>query len=203
MGRNEELNKKIRDERREQILNAALKIFATRGLGSTKVSDIASAAKISHGLVYQYFSSKDEIFETLVQEAMDSTEAAAEMCKKIPGSPSERIKYFLTMFINSLEEQMNNGEYPYYFLIMIQAQSFEMVSDKVKEIVYGKPFSLGTFFYEAIVEGQNLGEISKDDPMKLTSLLLKLTLGIALSINPNEEPMPMPDVDTIMKMLKP
>ena len=48
-------NEMIKDTRREQILSAALKIFAARGFAATKISDIVRAGGISHGLVYHYF----------------------------------------------------------------------------------------------------------------------------------------------------
>jgi AcrR family transcriptional regulator len=203
MGRNVETNKKIRDERTEQILNAALKLFARKGVGSAKVSDVASAAGVSHGLVYQYFKSKEEIFETLVGNAIEQTEQAVDIISKIPISPLNKIRAFFEGFMQGLEKDRQKGEYPYYFLIMIQATSFETISERVNEILSSKPFPLGVFFYNAIVEGQQLGEIVQDDPMMLTSTLLRLSLGIALSSNPGDSTMVMPSTETILKMLKP
>lgn len=203
MGRNEESNRRIRDERREQILNAALKVFARKGAGSAKVSDIASAAGVSHGLVYQYFKSKEVIFETLVENAIELTRQAVEMISKIPASPINKIKLFFEGFIQDLERQRQEGDYPYYFLIMIQATSFETISERVNEIIYSQPFPLGEFFYNAIIEGQQAGEVVQGDPNMLTSTLLQLSLGIALSSTPGKQSMPSPDVNTILKMLKP
>lgn len=203
MGRNEELNKKIRDERKEQILNAALRIFARKGVGSTKVSDIASAAGVSHGLVYQYFKSKEEIFETLVENAIELTRQAADTICKIPLSPMNKIKIYFEGFIQDLEKQKLRGDYPYYFLIMMQATSFETISERVNELIYNQPFPLNGFFYNTIIEGQKSGEIVQDDPMMLTSTLLQLSLGIALSSTPGKDSLPAPDVNTILKMLRP
>lgn len=203
MGRNEESNKRIRDERRDQILNAALKIFARKGAGVAKVSDIASAAGVSHGLVYQYFKSKEEIFETLVENAIELTRQATEMLSKIPVSPTNKIRLYFEGFLQDLERQRQEGDYPYYFLIMIQATSFETISEKVNEIIYSQPFPLSDFFYTAITEGQQKGEIVQGDPNMLTATLLQLSLGIALSSTPGNSSMISPDVDTILKMLKP
>lgn len=202
MGRNEELNKKIRDERKVQILKGALKIFARRGVGVSKISDIASAAGVSHGLVYQYFKSKEEIFETLVEGAIESTRQVADMISKIPVSPINKIKIFFEVFIEDLEKQRQAGDYPYYFLIMIQATSFETISERIDELVYGQPFPLGEFFYKEIVEGQKAGEIVQEDPAMLTSTLLQLSLGMALSSTPDRESIASPNVNTILKMLK-
>ena len=54
--RNEEHNAIIKDERREQILSAALKVFATRGFAATKISDIVGKGGMSHGLVYHSYN---------------------------------------------------------------------------------------------------------------------------------------------------
>lgn len=203
MGRNEELNKKIRDERREQILNASLEIFARKGVGLTKISDIASAAGVSHGLVYQHFKSKEEIFEALVENAIDLTRQATDMISKVPVSPINKIKLFFQSFIQELERQRQEGDYPYYFLIMIQATSFEIISERVNKIIYNQPFPLDEFFYKTIMEGQQTGEIVQDDPDVLTATLLQLSLGMALSSTPGKSAMASPNVDTILKMLKP
>jgi|GEM_PF-1742535 len=53
-------------ERREQILRAAVRVFSERGYGAATISDIASAAGLAHGTVYLYFRNKAAIFETLV-----------------------------------------------------------------------------------------------------------------------------------------
>jgi TetR/AcrR family fatty acid metabolism transcriptional regulator len=56
-----------RDKRR-QILDAAVKVFARQGFHACRVSDIADEAGVAYGLVYHYFSSKDEVLDTLFLE---------------------------------------------------------------------------------------------------------------------------------------
>jgi AcrR family transcriptional regulator len=48
-------------EKKNQILEAAVRIFASKGVNSTTISDIAEAADIGKGTIYEYFNSKDEI----------------------------------------------------------------------------------------------------------------------------------------------
>ena len=55
-------------EKRRQILDAAVHVFAREGFYSCRVSDIADEAGVAYGLVYHYFSSKDEILDTLFLE---------------------------------------------------------------------------------------------------------------------------------------
>lgn len=55
-------------EKRRQILDAAVSVFASEGFHGCRVSDIAKRADVAYGLVYHYFSSKDEILNTLFTE---------------------------------------------------------------------------------------------------------------------------------------
>lgn len=61
--RTPEQSEQIREERQAQIVEAALKLFAEKGLHDTKVSEIAAQAGVSQGTVYWYFDSKEELFE--------------------------------------------------------------------------------------------------------------------------------------------
>jgi len=55
-------------DRRRQILDAAVKVFASRGFTQCRVSDIADEAGVAYGLLYHYFRSKDEVLDTLFLE---------------------------------------------------------------------------------------------------------------------------------------
>ncbi len=55
-------------ERREHILDAAIKVFSQKGFHGTNVADIAKAAEIGKGTVYLYFKSKGEIFSAILSE---------------------------------------------------------------------------------------------------------------------------------------
>ncbi len=58
------------DERANEILDAALRLFIEKGFAATPVDEIARAARISKGAVYLYFPSKDAILEGLVKRAV-------------------------------------------------------------------------------------------------------------------------------------
>jgi TetR/AcrR family transcriptional regulator, fatty acid metabolism regulator protein len=55
-------------DKRRLILDAAVRVFATRGFHHCRVSDVADEAGVAYGLVYHYFSSKEEILNTLFLE---------------------------------------------------------------------------------------------------------------------------------------
>jgi TetR/AcrR family transcriptional regulator, fatty acid metabolism regulator protein len=55
-------------DRRRQILDAAVRVFARQGFHSCRVSDIADEAGVAYGLVYHYFSSKEQVMNELFME---------------------------------------------------------------------------------------------------------------------------------------
>lgn len=63
-------------EKRRQILDAAVRVFARQGFNSCRVSDIADEAGVAYGLVYHYFRSKDEVLDTLFLERWEVLLAA-------------------------------------------------------------------------------------------------------------------------------
>ena len=66
-------------DKRRVILDAAVRVFARQGFHTCRVSDVADEAGVAYGLVYHYFSSKDEILDTLFLERWDvMLEAIAE-----------------------------------------------------------------------------------------------------------------------------
>jgi TetR/AcrR family transcriptional regulator, fatty acid metabolism regulator protein len=55
-----------RDERREQILDCALAVFASKGFHETSIADICERALIARGTLYQYFADKRDVLAALV-----------------------------------------------------------------------------------------------------------------------------------------
>lgn len=60
-----------RADREEQILDVAGRVFAAQGFAATSVADIAREAGISKPLIYNYFGSKEGLFERCLREAAD------------------------------------------------------------------------------------------------------------------------------------
>ncbi|HEX3007695.1 MAG TPA: TetR/AcrR family transcriptional regulator [Bacteroidales bacterium] len=71
MPRTEEQFEKIRIEKRQLIMDSALELFAENGFQNTSISDIAKHADISKGLLYNYFTSKEELLESILNEGID------------------------------------------------------------------------------------------------------------------------------------
>jgi len=65
-------------DRRRQILDAAIRVFARQGFHACRVSDIAREAGVAYGLVYHYFDSKEQILNELFVERWSLLLAAIE-----------------------------------------------------------------------------------------------------------------------------
>nr|WP_235749540.1 TetR/AcrR family transcriptional regulator [Neobacillus bataviensis] len=186
---------KIHDKRREQIKNAALKIFARRGLIGTKMSMIAKEADISQGLSYRYYQSKDELFIELVKDAMEETAEAFASLENMAGSPSEKIK--------ELTKRMLDTRNRHSFMLIQQVQISDEVPDKAKEIIqqYQIP-SLIEQLISTFKNGQKSGEFCKGDPTKLLMLYFSVISGLMLLPNEAEENNQDIDIDILMKLLR-
>ncbi|MEH7013406.1 TetR/AcrR family transcriptional regulator [Neobacillus niacini] len=192
---NEQQLNQIRDERREQIKKAALKVFALRGLVGTKMNMIAKEAGISQGLSYRYYSSKDELFIELVQEAMEETADAFASLGHMKGSPTEIIK--------TLTTKMLDGSNRHSFMLIQQVQTSDEVPDKAKEIV--QRYSTTSFIEQLIPifkNGQEKGEFCKGDPAALMILYFSVLSGLMLLQTGEMEQDHVPDIHILMKMLR-
>jgi regulator of protease activity HflC (stomatin/prohibitin superfamily) len=55
-------------DKRQQLLGAAVRVFARKGFHASRVGDIAEEAGVAHGLLYHYFNSKDEVLEAVFHD---------------------------------------------------------------------------------------------------------------------------------------
>ncbi|KEQ24901.1 TetR/AcrR family transcriptional regulator [Paenibacillus tyrfis] len=191
---NDEQLHQIRDERKEQIMEAALKVFSRRGIVGTKMSMIAAEAGISHGLLYHYFKSKDELFTTLVQMAMLGAQDAMKSIYDLQGSPLDKIKYLT-------KEILDESGRPYFMLIH-QARTSEGVPEKVKELV--AQYSMNSFVDELLPvfkEGQQTGEIAAGDLVELISAYLSVLSSLMMLNIQDEENYRIPSSDILMRMV--
>ncbi len=71
-------------DRRRQILDAAVAVFAARGHDDTRIQDVADAAGVAYGLVYHYFGTKDRLLATVFDE---NWATFADVVEGLVGSP--------------------------------------------------------------------------------------------------------------------
>jgi TetR/AcrR family fatty acid metabolism transcriptional regulator len=85
-------------DRRRQILDAAVRVFARQGFHTCRVSDIADEAGVAYGLVYHYFQSKEQVLDTLFLERWDVLLEAIAHVDNRRGAARDKL-YAVTGFI--------------------------------------------------------------------------------------------------------
>lgn len=196
--RTEEENQRIREGRRLEILQAAAKVFARKGLAATKIADIAAAAGMSHGLVYHYFSSKDEVFSTLVQSAMDGATLVTQGAQAQPGTPWEQLRWMTTLMLEGVRQQ------PEYFMLVLQALTSDAAPADVRHKVLSQGANSQRAMIQLIEAGQKAGQVAAGDAAQLATLFYSCIQGLALSdafTGPLQASFP--SIEQVMRILKP
>jgi TetR/AcrR family transcriptional regulator, fatty acid metabolism regulator protein len=89
-------------DRRRQILDAAVRVFARQGFHGCRVSDIADEAGVAYGLVYHYFRSKEEVLDTLFLERWDVLVATIdEVAAREDMAPREQLHVIASFIVDS------------------------------------------------------------------------------------------------------
>ncbi len=88
-------------DRRRQILDAAIRVFARQGFHSTRVADIADEAGVAYGLVYHYFKSKDEVLNELFSERWSLLLTAIEEADREGVSPRAKLEAVAGFIVDS------------------------------------------------------------------------------------------------------
>ena len=90
MGEPQQRWSRRKDARPQEILDAALTVFAEKGFAGARMDDVAARAGVTKGTIYLYFPSKEELFKSLVRVAIGGTlEQVAEFVSAYQGSARE------------------------------------------------------------------------------------------------------------------
>src|SRR5262249_19343615 len=157
MPRSEEANQRIREEQRAKILDAARKIFARKGKAAT-MAEVAAEVEISQGLAYRYFASKEVLFNTLVEQMVQSRPSVAQRVQEMSGTPWERLNFLISTIVEA------RREYPEFFQLFYQVLTDETLPNDLRESVAKQGQVFQEVMKQLIIEGQATGEVAAGDP---------------------------------------
>lgn len=195
MSRKEEEFQQIRDERREQILQEATRLFLEKGVASLKIGDLAREAGMSQGLLYRYFANKEEIMATLVERAKSRVMPLIREAIEQPGTPLERLTSLTERWLQLILDDPNRFQ-----LIQMGLSLPGKAADKAQEI--------GQFLRESlralVVEGQDAGQFLSGDPGRFVVLYLCTLQGLSsgLSFFGSYTIQNFPDAQALLRILK-
>lgn len=184
-----------RIDRRNQILLCSLDMIVSRGYEATKIRDIAKKLGISLGLFFNYFSSKEEVYEELVRIGMEGPENVLKLDFETE-SPIKIFENITESIFNSLKSSSMTAK---MFLLMAQAVNSEAVPESVKEML--KSFDAITPVLPIIKRGQQLGEIKLGNPVALAVAYWGAVQGIAESFALHPE-LPFPESCWVTDILR-
>ncbi|HEX4679502.1 MAG TPA: TetR/AcrR family transcriptional regulator [Gaiellaceae bacterium] len=88
-------------DRRRDLLDAAVRVFARKGFHASRVGDIAEEAGVAHGLLYHYFRSKEEVLETIFREVWELLAADTDRIEHADVPLREQLRRFARIYLGS------------------------------------------------------------------------------------------------------
>jgi len=128
--RTKEQFEEMREKSRTKILNTALELFATHSYRGTTIDQIAKKSGVSKGLIYNYFSSKEELLQEVIDYGLQIFE---EFMVVFEEDSPEKIMRGLIEF-SFAPELMNNDFYMLYFSLLLQPLIFEKYTGVLKPL---------------------------------------------------------------------
>lgn len=160
-------------DRPEEILAAAMDVFARSGLAGARVEDIAEAAGVSKGTVYLYFKGKEELFKEAVRAKVRRTREVLSAAAA-PGDPVRRLDGFMDAYWAHLRRPTFG---PLYRLILAELDQFPELSRFYSEEVSGGMLTLTN---EIIEEGVAQGAFRRVDPSDASRMIIGLMVQHAV-----------------------
>ncbi len=187
-----EKSKQIQDLRRTQILNAAVELFDQQGYSNTKISDISAKAGISKGLVYHYFSSKEEILFALQDLLKQCVDECAAIVPAIKGIETFGLRLLSFPYYEEVPPLR-----VYFGAIVKNEINMDDKENPIRED-YGR-----TYFGDLFKRAQEEGDVIEGDPRSFGDIYWKYLLGsLSLFCQKKQITENHPDIDSVLNLFR-
>lgn len=156
--------------RRALILDAAARLFAEKGFHRTTTRDIAKAADVSEGTLYNYFETKDELLMGIMGQLVESQQMEARLDEGLPGDARDFLRAMLRYHKATTEEV---GP-------MYQAVFSEILVDPDLRQRYYRELVLPRLLVveDHLRHRKDMGQIKIDDTALVARILIGLINGL-------------------------
>ena len=168
---------KTKEERRNEIIETAGRLFEEKGYEQTQVQDIVNEIGVAKGLFYYYFKSKDEVMEELADRYADAIIDAVNKLIDKDISTFDKINRIFQIFIDSAEKKFG------IFMGILNVKN-GITHERIFFNVGKKMVPLVT---ELILSGNDNGECNCSDPEFITEFLISGLFNIMNQISPDEK----------------
>ena len=158
-------------ERREQILDAALETFSSKGATQARVEDVAAAAGIAKGTVYLHFESKDDIVQSLLERFLD-----AELEEIVRLATGESVAHSIIEWTASLAER--TLELRKYTSLNHEFYSLALRDEAIQERFTGYYRRFRLALEDAIDQGTVNGEFESVDSAEVATMIMTICEGM-------------------------
>jgi TetR/AcrR family transcriptional regulator len=179
-----------REQTRQRLLDASLELFVYKGYGGTTIRDITTKAKVSPGLLFHYFESK----EVMLREHIDFMNNGIRLVEK-QGDPLEIFTQTAGILLESLQEEKGKQ----LFLLSNQIGTSVYISAAIRDSLENT-LSINSSI-PLIQRGQREGCVRAGDPHSLALAFWSALHGMAelLVWQPSA---PLPDAGMLIPILK-
>lgn len=125
----------IRENKRATILDAGMLLFSESGYHSTSISAIAKKAKISKGLIYNYFESKESLLKSIIKQGLEEFASVFDLNKDGILSDEEFV-FFVKKSFEKIGE--NLSFWKLYFSLVTQPRVMEILNHEFSTML--EPF---------------------------------------------------------------
>jgi AcrR family transcriptional regulator len=161
-------------DRRQQILDAAQKVFAAKGFDGASIKDLAKAAKISPGLLYWYFKDKADLLVSLLTERIDTAFGQLPVSVSFDAPPEQFLPQFARFYIGMFEQPMNMA----LFKVMItNTPSFPPAIRRVRSVVINRVLNTVQGYFQHQIE---LGRMRPCDTEMVTRTFMGSVVAFLL-----------------------
>jgi AcrR family transcriptional regulator len=161
-----------KEARPQELLDAALELFAQKGFAATRSEEVAARAGVSKGTLYLYYPSKEELLKAVIQQRLSSEIAAvAAEVERHDGSASEVLQEMLTAWWIGVLQSPSSAVFK---LVITEVLNFpELAQFYVDEVVEPGKRLVG----KVIERGIRRGEFRKVDvPSAVLSLVMPMVM---------------------------
>jgi TetR/AcrR family fatty acid metabolism transcriptional regulator len=98
---------KIQTDKYQKIIQAATRVFASKGFYNAKVSDVAREADVADGTIYLYFKNKDDLLISIFENSMDTFIDTVERTIRGVTDPVEKLRRFIKLHLELVENNQD------------------------------------------------------------------------------------------------
>jgi len=170
------------EEKRKHIIAAAIEVFAQDGLSNGKIATIAEKAGIGKGTVYEYFSSKEDIFAAVFHDFFNQMMTGYSQLIDAPMDPVKKIELVFDYSYDYLD-QLREDESGQDWLIFLEIflQGFRDEFKGIKKLSFSAVLrEMYDIFKPIIEEGIQVGVFRQLDPDYVTFILFTALDGLSI-----------------------